>query len=211
MQRVERPARLLIVVGTATEVGKTWASTKLLAHARTQNLRVAARKPVQSFDPHSSTPTDAAQLAQASGEAVEAVCPRHRWYPLAMAPPMAADVLGRPPLLLDELIAEIHWQPGTDLGLIETAGGIRSPITHDADSRDLVRRLAPDAVLLVADAGLGTINAVRLAVEALQFAVVTVLLNRFDAGNDLHRRNRQWLEKHDGLKVSIDPAALATR
>jgi dethiobiotin synthetase len=208
MQRADRPARLIVVVGTGTEVGKTWTSVQLLTYARARHLRVAARKPVQSFDPDSSVPTDAARLAEASGEDVEAVCPRHRWYPIAMAPPMAADVLKRPPLLLEELIAEITWQPRTDLGVIETAGGIRSPITHDADSRDLVRRIAPDDVLLVADAGLGTINAVRLAAQALEFAKVVVLLNRFDADNDLHRRNREWLETRDGLQVIVDPTAI---
>ena len=47
--------------------------------------------------------------------------------------------------------------------------------------------------ILVADAGLGTINAVRLSVDALSGFDVLVVLNRYDAGEDLHRRNRDWL------------------
>jgi dethiobiotin synthetase len=207
MRCVDRPSRLIVVVGTGTEVGKTWSSSKLLRHARGQHLKVAARKPVQSFDPGSDAPTDAAQLADATGENIETVCPRHRWYPVAMAPPMAAEALNRPLLLLDALIEEIHWPAGIDLGLVETAGGLRSPIAHDGDSRDLVRRLEPDEVLLVADAGLGTINAVRLAMESLSFVKVTALLNRFDADNELHRRNREWLEVRDRLRVIVDPCA----
>ena len=50
---------------------------------------------------------------------------------------------------------------------METAGGVRSPQADDGDAVDLVRLLAPDLVVLVADAGLGTINAVRLCVDAL--------------------------------------------
>jgi dethiobiotin synthetase len=207
MPSADRPARLVVVVGTGTDVGKTWASAQLLRHARNRNLRVAARKPVQSFDPDSSAPTDAEQLADASEETAEAVCPAHRWYPIAMAPPMSADILNRPPILLDALVAEIEWPAGIDLGLVETAGGLRSPIAHDGDSLDLVRRLAPDDVILVADAGLGTINAVRLTTQALSFAKVTVLLNRFDATSELHRRNRQWLELRDGLRIIVDPSA----
>jgi len=204
MPAADRPARLVVVIGTGTEVGKTWVSSKLLLQARKQHLRVAARKPAQSFDPHSTAPTDAELLADASGEAAEAVCPPHRWYPIAMAPPIAAELLNRPPLLLDALLAEIQWSAGTDLGLIETAGGLRSPIAHDGDCRDLVRRVGPDEVLLVADAGLGTINAVRLVIESLAFANVTVFLNRFDAQNVLHARNREWLEARDGLRVIVD-------
>jgi dethiobiotin synthetase len=207
MPSVDRPARLVVVVGTGTEVGKTWSSSQLLRHARSRNLRVAARKPVQSFEAGSTAPTDADLLAEASGETPESVCPRHRWYPVAMAPPMAAEVLKKPVLLLDALIEEIRWPAGIDLGLIETAGGLRSPMAHDGDSRDLVRRIEPDEVLLVADAGLGTINAVRLATEALSFAKVTTLLNRFDAENELHRRNRDWLEVRDCLRVIVDPCA----
>ncbi len=54
--------------------------------------------------------------------------------------------------------------------------------------------------MLVADAGLGTINAVRLTVDALRAgptvlsAALVVVLNRFDAAEDLHVRNRQWLQ-----------------
>ena len=42
-------------------------------------------------------PTDAELLAAASGQAPWDVCPAHRWYPAAMAPPMAAEArAGRP-------------------------------------------------------------------------------------------------------------------
>jgi dethiobiotin synthetase len=93
------------------------------------------------------------------------------------------------------LLREIEWPAQTQFGLLETAGGLRSPITHDADNVALIERLAPDRVLLVADAGLGTVNAVRLSLPALAGQRVSVLLNRFDAANDLHRRNRDWLAR----------------
>ena len=46
---MSRPRLLIGVLGTHTEVGKTWVSAQLLAQARSRGLRVAARKPVQSF------------------------------------------------------------------------------------------------------------------------------------------------------------------
>ncbi len=204
MMTPTRPAYLLVVAGTGTEIGKTWLGCGILRRARQDGLVVAARKPAQSFDASDDdADTDAALLAAASGEAPQTVCPSHRWYPCAMAPPMAADVLGRHSFTLAELLSEIQWPEGVDLGIVETAGGVRSPITHDADNVWLTHQLAPSHVLLVADAGLGTINAVRLAVGALKPLPVTVALNRFDAGSELHRRNRDWLER-DGLSLCTD-------
>ena len=88
-----------------------------------------------------------------------------------------------------------------------------------------VRRLAPDLVVLVADAGLGTINAVRLTVDALREpgapgaprapgapgaprapgAPIAVVLNRFDAAVGLHIQNAEWLRSRDGLTVVALP------
>lgn len=201
--RVRKSRRLIGVVGTHTEVGKTWATANLLASLRSRGVRVAVRKPVQSFDPVSG-PTDAQQLAQASGEREEVVCPAHRNYRLAMAPPMAADALALAPILLDDIVAEITWPADVEIGFVETVGGARSPLAHDGDSVDLVKRLPVDEVLLVADAGLGTLNAVRLTLACLAPLPVKVFLNRFDANDDLHRRNREWLLAKDGVEALID-------
>jgi len=186
-----RPRRLIAVAGTGTEIGKTWVTCRLLESARARDLHAAARKPAQSFAP--GEPTDADHLAAAANEMPLAVCPAHRWYAVAMAPPMAADVLQRERIALDELLAETRWPAALDIGFMETAGGLRSPISHDADNVELIRRLLPDEVLLVADAGLGTINSVRLSLAVLEAPRVRVFLNRFDASNDLHVRNRRWL------------------
>ncbi len=214
------PGRLVVVVGTGTEIGKTWVACRVLESLRADGVRVAARKPVQSYDPADAT-TDAGELAAATGEDPTAVCPQHRWYEVAMAPPMAAQALGRPPFGLADLVDEITWPDDVAVGLVETAGGLRSPMaSDDADGVALAAALMPDVVLLVADAGLGTINAVRLAVGALEAVVETrdaleliVVLNRFDATDELHRRNLAWLEEHDGLTpmTSIDELAAALR
>ena len=195
----------MVVAGTGTEVGKTWVARQLLQLAKARGLTVAARKPAQSFSPDGG-PTDAELLAAVSGEPPEIVCPRNHWYAVPMAPPMAADVLGRPPLQLDTLLAQMVCPLGTDFALVETAGGVLSPLTHDADNVDLIRRLGPREIVLVADAGLGTLNSVRLSLQALREWPVTVLLNRYDSGNDLHRRNLQWLVERDGVAAITDAA-----
>jgi dethiobiotin synthetase len=211
---VTRPDRLVVVLGTGTEVGKTWVACRLLERLRTDGVAVAARKPAQSFEPRGpdeTGPTDADLLAGASGEQPTEVCPRHRWYPVALAPPMAADRLGLPPLALDELMAELRWPSGVAVGLIETAGGVRSPLTHDADGAALAHRVGADLAVLVADAGLGTIHAVRSSADALSAVPLVVVLNRFDDRDALHRDNREWLTRRDGLDVVTDVLELAGR
>jgi len=207
MTNSTRPSRLICIVGTHTEVGKTWCGVQLLNHARRSGLRVAARKPVQSFD-NSHMNTDAAELARASGEQPNDVCPPHRSYAVALAPPMAADVLRRPAIAMEQLIAEIRWPEHIDFGLVETAGGLRSPIAHDGDCVDLVQRLSPDAIVLVADAGLGTLNATRLSLACLSPATATVFLNRYEPHSELHQLNRKWLTEHYGLRVTVSIDAL---
>jgi dethiobiotin synthetase len=196
------------VLGTGTDVGKTWVSARLLATLRQAGATVAARKPAQSFDPADDPGGfDSAVLGAASGEASARVCDPGRWYEIAMAPPMAADALGRGRFTLAQLTQELAWpDPTVDVGLVETAGGVRSPQTHDGDVVALTGLLTPDIVLLVADAGLGTLNSVRLSVDALPDAApVVVVLNRYDEDNDLHVRNRRWLREEDGLAVVTMP------
>jgi dethiobiotin synthetase len=207
-----RPGQLVVVVGTATEVGKTWVGARLASAARDAGRRVAARKPAQSFEPGDDEAgrTDAQVLAGATGEDPTAVCPVRHWYPVPMAPPMAAEALGRPPLVAADLLDHLTWPADADLVLVETAGGVRSPLAVDADSVDLCDHLRPDAVVLVADAGLGTINAVVLSAAALDRWPLLVVLNRFDAGDDLHQRNLDWLRDRCGLRCAtdVDEAAL---
>jgi dethiobiotin synthetase len=200
---------VVAVVGTGTDVGKTWVAARLLDDLRAAGRRVAARKPAQSFEPDDDPATrDAAVLGAASGESAEDVCPPHRWFDVAMAPPMAAEWLGRPPFTIQDLTSELRWPADpVDVGLVETAGGVRSPLAADGDCLALCTALDPDVVVLVADAGLGTINAVRLTVDALSalsFALV-VVLNRFDAAVGLHTRNREWLQVRDALRVVAVP------
>lgn len=208
-----RPASLVLVVGTATEIGKTWVTCRLTEHLRATGAVVAARKPAQSFAPGDEVAgvTDAQLLAAATGAEPEAVTPRHRWYPVPMAPPMAADVLGHRPLHLRDLIDELRWPPDVEVGLLETAGAVRSPLAVDGDAVVLAARTRPDLVLLVADAGLGTIGSVRSAADALAGHRLVVLLNRYDDEDDLHRRNVSWLRVRDRFDVCTTVASVADR
>lgn len=201
-----RPRQLVVITGTGTEVGKTWVAVRVVGGLIERGQKVAARKPAQSYSPDHML-TDADVLAAASGESPLDVCPKPRWYPLAMAPPMAAAALGRPVPKLAELAQEVtvSWPiRRVDVGIVETAGGVASPQATDGDTVDLCRALDADLAVLVADPGLGTINSVRLAARALSPLAVVVYLNRFDTDYKLHEANRDWLTRRDGLRVTTD-------
>lgn len=206
-----RPRLLVGVAGTATEVGKTWMSAAVASSLRSDGHTVGARKPVQSYDPADPAPLDAQVLAAATGADASEICPAHRTLAVAMAPPMAADALGLPRPLLADLVDETRWPVGIDVGLVESVGGVASPVADDGHSVDLLRRLDVDVVVLVADAGLGTIDAVRTALGFLDHDDVIVVLNRFDETVDLHVRNLDWLRARDALAPCVDPDEVATR
>ena len=209
MKAALRPGLVVFVTGTGTEIGKTWVGAALLGLARSRGLAAAARKPAQSYEVGAGADgrpvTDADQLAAATGEEPDLVCPPARCYPVPMAPPMAAEVLGRPVPTLAELAGEVSgsWtDPVADLGLVEGAGGIASPLAADGDSADLARLLGADVVVLVADPELGVISSVRLAARAVAGRPLVVHLNRYRPDEDLHRRNRAWLAEREGLTVT---------
>ena len=204
-----RPTHLVVVTGTGTAVGKTWFTAVTLGLLRDRGVHVAARKPVQSFDPDDTEPRDADVLGAATGEAPDTVCPPHRSYARALAPPMAAEALGVPAFTIAELAAELTWSEGTRVGAVESAGGPRSPLAADGDTVDLIAAVEPDLVVLVADAGLGAINAAIVNAAPLVPRPVVVALNRFDDGDEVHRRNRDWLRTNAALDVVTSPTDLA--
>lgn len=204
-----RPALVVLIAGTGTEVGKTWVASQLALELRRLGLRVAARKPAQSFEPGLGELSDADLLAAATGETASEVCPPWRWYPKAMAPPMAAESMGLGPFTLQEIVGELSWPPACDVGIVEQAGGIGSPQASDGDGLEMIERLAPERVVVVAPPGLGTLSSVSLVARALGARPFVVYLNHFNPKDELHSANLAWLRQRLGLVVEVSVSALA--
>lgn len=200
------PDSTVFVTGTGTEVGKTWLTARLSIHFRMKGYQVAARKPVMSFDESDQT-TDAQVLSMASGEPEELVCPSNRRYELPMAPPMAAEALGRPPFDVLDLVDELNL-PDKGLALIEGVGGLRSPLAFDGDSIAFIKASGPDEIILVSECRLGVINEVLTSCDALGRRPL-VFLNHFSSSDDLHVRNLDWLREKSQLTVFTSPTELA--
>jgi adenosylmethionine-8-amino-7-oxononanoate aminotransferase len=178
--------RMLSVVGTDTEAGKTVVAALVAAGLRGRGLRVGAVKPVATGVAPGSPGADAALLGLATG--VPAAACAIEELSLARSPLAAAAAEGRS-LDVDALEREIVRRAedaGLDLLVVEGVGGVLVPITPRCTVRDLMRRLGAP-VLVAGRAGLGTINHCALTVDACRAAgleVVGVVLGDVAGGVD---------------------------
>ncbi len=203
-----RPKHLTVITGTSTEIGKTWVGAKLAVELRRRGTTVAARKPVQSYDPGELGSTDAEVLARATGEIPEAVCPPSHSLPLPFAPPIAAAELRLPCPTFEAILASCAFDRQLDIGLVEGVGGLFSPIAEHSDTLGLIEALNPSCVIVVTDARLGVIHNVRATSIALGSRSLIVFLNRFDSSSQLHRLNNAWL-RDQGFEVTTTIPELA--
>ena len=199
---------VVFVAGTGTEVGKTWASAGLARLLKHSGRVVAACKPVQSYDPDDGGPTDATVLAAATGQNPDAVCPPDRSYEVPLAPPMAARKLARVCPTLDQMAASCRFAATVDVGLVEGVGGLYSPLASDGHNLDLIERIQPDLVIVVASAELGGIHDTMACTLPLSPYRRAVFCNRFDPRTEVHGLNVRWL-RDAGLDVATDLPELA--
>jgi dethiobiotin synthetase len=192
----------LFVTGTDTGVGKTQASCALLSLLADEGLQPQGFKPYESGCKPLSAPADtlAMRAAARSELPVDALCPHRFRAPLA--PGVAARRLGQEPDWSTTLAAWDRLSQGPVV--VEGAGGLFVPIDSQRDIIDLIAAIqAP--VLLVARAGLGTLNHTALSLRALAdrgLTVRAVLLSRSTPTRDPSERdNRLLLEERHGLRV----------
>ena len=158
---------VVIVTGTGTGVGKTIATAALAACARGAGIDVAVCKPVQSGAGHDGDgDDDLAEIGRLSG--VDELVSVAR-YPEPLAPAAAAGSAGRALPTAGEILDAVRTadRPG-QLTLVEGAGGL---LVELAAGGVTLRDLAADLhamVLVVSEAGLGTLNHTALTLEALE-------------------------------------------
>jgi dethiobiotin synthetase len=154
---------VLVVTGTDTGVGKTVATAALACHARLAGIDVAVCKPVQTG--YADGDDDLAEIGRLSG--VNELHGLAR-FPEALAPAAAAQRAAmRLPTRRDLASMVLHADRPDRLTLVEGAGGLLVEIGQSGTTlRDLAIDVAAP-VVLVARAGLGTLNHVALTMEAL--------------------------------------------
>lgn len=192
----------LFVTGTDTGVGKTEAACAILSLLADAGLRPAAMKPYESGCVSWHRPADAMALKAAArcDDPLDRICPFRYWAPLA--PGVAAPRRRETPSFT-RVLALARSFGGRPL-ILERAGGLFVPIDTRRDIIDLIEALHLP-VLLVARAGLGTLNHTGLSLEALarrEIPVRAVLLTkRTDAGDPSEGDNAAWLRRRHRVPV----------
>jgi dethiobiotin synthetase len=155
--------RTLAVAGTDTGVGKTIVTAALAARARHRGERVAVVKPAQTgIAP--GEPGDLAEVTRLSGS--DDVLELAR-YPEPLAPATAARRAGEPGLSAEAVAEAVGALRDRDLVLIEGAGGLLVHFDDEGSTLADVAALLGAPVLVVARAGLGTLNHAALTCGAL--------------------------------------------
>ncbi|WP_420032419.1 dethiobiotin synthase [Streptomyces sp. cg28] len=155
-----------VVSGTGTEIGKTVTTAALAAVALRAGRSVAVLKPAQT-GVAPGEPGDVAEVVRLAGERVTGM--ELARYPEPLAPGTAAARAGLPPVRPAE-IAEAAGKLAAshDLVLVEGAGGLLVHLDERGSTLADAARLLGAPVLVVAQAGLGTLNSVQLTAEALR-------------------------------------------
>ncbi|MEU0740266.1 dethiobiotin synthase [Streptomyces sp. NPDC006134] len=156
---------VLVITGTGTEVGKTVVTAAVAATALAAGRSVAVLKAAQTgVGPGEAG--DAQEVARLAGDAV--TTGELARYPEPLAPATAARRAGLAPVH-PEAVAETAAKLATehDLVLVEGAGGLL--VRFDAAGGTLadVAGLLQAPVLVVATAGLGTLNTTELTAREL--------------------------------------------
>lgn len=187
-------AGIVVVTGTDTGVGKTIVTAALAARGLAAGRRVAVVKPAQtgtaSFGAGETSDIETVRRLLAPADVTYVVGGE---YPDPLSPLAAAEESGRPPVYLGDMLALIaDLAKQHDLVLVEGAGGVLVPMGASAWTiADLaVAMRAPTVV--VARAGLGTINHTALTLEALarRGIAAAVVIGAWPAAPELvHERN----------------------
>lgn len=212
---------VLVVSGTGTEIGKTVVTSAIAAAAVAAGRSVAVLKPAQTgVGP--GEPGDAAEAARLAGPAVTTL--ELVRYPEPLAPDTAARRSGLA-TLAPAAVAEAASRLAADhdLVLVEGAGGLLVRFDEKGHTLADAARLLAAPVLVVAPAGLGTLNSTALTAEALRARDLSpfgVVVGSWPASPDLAARcNLADLPDVSGIPLlgavpegsgALEPAAFRT-
>lgn len=212
--------KALFVSGTGTDVGKTYCTALLAKAMRAEGFDVGYFKAAVSGIQRGADGTvksDATYVAKVAGmdETHDEMVSFS--YETPVSPHLAARIEGTPVDLATIMRDFDRACDRHEYVIVEGSGGIVCPLRFDEERimlEDVVRAIGAP-VLLVADAGLGTLNALATTIaymEAAGIRPVGIVLNRFSAGDAMHEDNKVMAERLCGIPViaCIPPEAAET-
>ena len=198
----------IFVTGTGTDVGKTYVTgliiKKIKENGMTPGYFKAAMSGNEREEDGTLIPGDALWVKNVSGisQSVEEMCPYV--YEHAYSPHLASRLEGNHVEMAVVLDNYRKVKEKYDYITVEGSGGILCPICFD-EARigltDIIDEMELDCIL-VADAGLGTINSVVLTYEYMKnrnMNIKGMIFNHYIADNIMHEDNIRMSEYMKGL------------
>ena len=193
-------SQALFIAGTAEGVGKSTAAQAIITALNGAGYEAAFYKPIISGT-DSIPESDAGRVREVCGLDQDVLSMTSYVFKEAVSPHLAAAHLMQP-VDVDMIqadfagVALLHDAPW-----VEGSGGIICPLTLMADGRrvmqtDVIRALGQTSVL-VADSGVGTLNATLLTLAYMRqqnLPLAGVIMNRFDASSEVHQDNLSTIE-----------------
>ena len=199
-----------VVVGSDTEVGKTTIACGIVRRLVERGVRVGVFKPAASgLDGSAEDDIERLRTAAGGRYSVEDICPYRFAEPLA--PLLAARKLGVA-IEWDAIAAALDaWQRRCDTLVVETAGGLYSPLDVQHSNLDFAEYLRLPAVAVVPNR-LGAINAALLVCGTLlqrRVPIAAVIFNdvpQDTCSEELRRTNLElFAELHVAYLRCRDP------
>ena len=200
----------IFVTGTGTDIGKTYVAGLIVKKLADSGLSAAYYKAAMSGNERredgSLIPGDALFVKECSGisQSLESMCPYV--YENAVSPHLASRIEGNPVDM--EVVKSGFNKLSTeyDYMTLEGSGGILCPICFDErriQLEDVINELDLSSII-VADAGLGTINGVVLTVEymkARSMPIKGIIFNNYHPGDVMEEDNIRMCEYMTGLET----------
>ena len=201
-------SKAIFITGPGTDIGKTYVTGLIVKKLAENGTAAAYYKAAMSGNDRrpdgSLIPGDALFVKNTSGIAqpLETMCPYI--YENAYSPHLASRIEGNP---VEMPVVKEGFQKLAgeyDFITMEGSGGILCPICFDEAKiqlEDVIKELNLSS-LLIADAGLGTINSVVLTAEYMKARNLTIkgiIFNNYHPGNIMEDDNIRMCEYMTGL------------
>lgn len=206
----------LFITGTGTDVGKTFVTGLLVKKLNEITKSVAYYKAAMSGNDRDEAgkliPGDALSVKKTSNisQDLDSMCPYV--YEVAVSPHLASRIEGNPVDIDVVMDGYNKLKEKYDYIIAEGSGGILCPINYDGEKiwlTDIIKKMDIPCVI-IADAGLGTINSVVLTYEYMKKVNIKcagIIFNNCHPGDVCEEDNKVMCEYMTGLRVlaSVKP------
>ena len=200
----------IFITATGTDIGKTYISALIVKKMREEGYNCGYFKPVLSgveenegklISGDCNYVVETAKIPTTADECVS------YWWKEAVSPHLAAR-RQQEEIKIAKIRKDFEGASNKyDYLLIEGAGGITCPLRLENGEKYLIKDLIKEfntGVIIVADAGLGTINSTILTVEYARnygIKIEGIILNNFNSDSFMHQDNLKQVEYLTGINV----------